>query len=440
MPIRTVVQMTVGKSGSGKTATRFARLISEEILPETDIIHISNFPYNRHVVATAVAAKTGKPALLYLDRLQQIPQDVLERWRKGESGPWQFFEGRPLQDCHIAIDEVHNFVGISHSEAHIAKWMSWLGEIRHQGATIEFLSQHEEKVARVLILEAGIFRRLVHSDERPDPFFHIPLGDWYELRAKLSGVYLACVWEQIGRMVGRKWVIETEKPFWLFPKYFDLYDSYSAPVAGGEKGKASAREFERRSFFGLLWWFIRRHKFPLLMRSWVFIVPIFLLLGGGGWAVGAAMGAVSGTLSSNIRAAIPGPASRPAAARPAVPPARVQAVGFRASGARPSGGPDYVPGPPPVVVVSPVSPVPDVPVRVVLVGDGYVMLAGGEVVRLGGRPVDCPALAGAVLVSVHPAGASVWSVPGATGLCTLRLGRDWMRSAAVGRSAGVYGR
>ena len=39
-------------------------------------------------------------------RLEVIPDDVLQLWRNGYSGPWDYFRGRDLKYCHIAIDEV----------------------------------------------------------------------------------------------------------------------------------------------------------------------------------------------------------------------------------------------------------------------------------------------------------------------------------------------
>ena len=263
-----------------------AKFLSEEILPETSLHHWSNFPYEPHTLAVIAASWSGGDVEEYESRLHRIPDEELAAWRRGESGPWSFFEGKSLTECHIAIDEIHEYCGVSAKPQYLGMWQKWLGTIRHQGATIEFLSQNEGKVARVIKQESGLRRELVHSDERPDPFFRIPLGDWYELRAKCTGTYLAAVWETVGREVNARFVRERDRFHWLLPRYFELYDSYSKPESGGGlKGGPPKGEFERRSALGLLSWFVRKHFFELLQRSWLIWLPVFFICGGGGFVI-----------------------------------------------------------------------------------------------------------------------------------------------------------
>ena len=208
MAVRTSVQFTVGRAGSGKTCLRCGKFLTEELLPETSLHHWSNFPYEPHVLATIAAERCGASAEEFEDRLHVFPPEELAAWRRGESGPWAFFDGKSLADTHIAIDEIHEYAGAGAEGSYLAQWQKWLGTIRHQGATIEFLTQNEAKVARVIKHESGLRRELMHSDERPDPFFHIELGDWYELRAKLTGTYLAAVWETLGREANGRFIRE----------------------------------------------------------------------------------------------------------------------------------------------------------------------------------------------------------------------------------------
>src|SRR5690606_37593265 len=81
----------------------------------------------------------GSDAAQWLERMQLIPPGEIERWREGQSGPWDFFADKDLGQAHIAIDEIHVFCGRNTAAAVRKKWQDWLGEIRHRGATVEFL-------------------------------------------------------------------------------------------------------------------------------------------------------------------------------------------------------------------------------------------------------------------------------------------------------------
>jgi hypothetical protein len=111
MGARSVITLTTGPAGSGKTYVRCARFLVDEWLPERSGVHYSNFPVFREKVAEFVAKKLGKTAEEYLDRIQIIPESVLNGWVSGQSGPWDYFKDKNLDGCHIAIDECHNFCG-----------------------------------------------------------------------------------------------------------------------------------------------------------------------------------------------------------------------------------------------------------------------------------------------------------------------------------------
>lgn len=300
MATRSVVTCTVGPAGSGKSFRRCAHFIINEFLPEHDGVHWSNFPLGEvpadHTyppeyegetfierIANRAAAMHGLDEQKLLQRVKMIPEEELKKWEKGESGPWDFFEGKDLQDAHIAIDEIHNFLDPQAPAAEKRKWRQWLGEIRHQGATVEFISQSDQKIAIELRRESAMLIELQNTETLRDPVFRIELGDWYELRAMLLRRYNSGVQEIASRSaVKGKGSRIYRKFFVLDPWYFQFYDSYSKPQKGGNKGRAQRKQWQRRSPPGLLAWFIARNMPKLAPRVALAAVLVWVLFFDGG--------------------------------------------------------------------------------------------------------------------------------------------------------------
>jgi len=318
MGLRSVVAITCAPAGSGKSYVRCARFLVEEFLPEREGVHYSNFPLGQvpahHAfpperegqtfierIADAVAKKTGKAAADYERRIVTIPDETLERWRDGTSGPWETFHDVELTGAHIAIDEVHVYCGAKHPKPIRQKWQAWLGEIRHRGATVELISQHENKIATELVYEAGAKISLVKLDDERDPFFGILLGDWYELRAKfITGEYTACVMEIEKRDVDGKWRENNRRRFWLRPEFFRFYDSFSAPQSGSGQGSSTpAREFQKRTAAGLVRWFVVRNLVPLFSRMGMALFVVWLVCGGGSMILDRFLGATRAIAEKN---------------------------------------------------------------------------------------------------------------------------------------------
>ena len=83
MGARSVITLTTGPAGSGKTYVRCARFLVDEWLPERKGIHYSNFPVFRDKAAEFVARKLNKTSDELLDRIQIIPDAVLNTWLNG---------------------------------------------------------------------------------------------------------------------------------------------------------------------------------------------------------------------------------------------------------------------------------------------------------------------------------------------------------------------
>src|SRR5581483_6038793 len=183
-------------------------------------------------------------------------------------GPWNTFADEDLSGWHLAIDEIHNYVpkaGIGCRRI-AAAWSKWLGELRHRGATIEFLSQAPAKVSSAIENEAEIRYELVSSKHRPDPFLGVKMEYWYQLQAKLTGIYRPSCWQQELRNVNGKWTVQEESPFWFDDELFGVYDTWSAPIAGGHKGSTGKQPYQLYSLPRLLAWFWWSNAWPLTWR------------------------------------------------------------------------------------------------------------------------------------------------------------------------------
>lgn len=300
MGLRATTLLTTAPAGSGKSYVRCARFLVDDFLRDTDGVHISNFPiglvpdHHPHPpqypgetfidrIAEAVAKARKCDPQEIKQRLEIIPEEVLEKWRDERSGPWEYFADQDLTGAHIAIDEIHNYCGSKASRAHKGKWSKWLGEIRHRGATVEMISQHESKIATEIKHEAGGLIQVVKKDDELDPLFGIHLGDWYELRAKfLTGKYTSCVAQIEKRDEAGKWKVNSVRRWWMTPDYFRFYDSHNAPQSGSGAGTAAPKkEFEKRSALGLIRWFVFRNLPQVFTRALMVSVFLWLIAFGG---------------------------------------------------------------------------------------------------------------------------------------------------------------
>jgi len=297
---RSVLTVTTGEAGSGKSYTRCAAFLTTHFLKESEGIHFSNFPLgvipesHSHKpefegetfvdrIAKRVAKKNDDEEVLAAlrARIQIIPKEVLDSWEKETSGPWEYFKEQNLQDAHITIDEIHNFIGPESSGPHKKRWYQWIGELRHSGAKLEVISQNRGKIPIEVRREAGFWIHCKNTETERDPFFGIELGDWYELRGLITGRYTSSFVEEIRREVlGKEGKPIERRLHKIDPQMFGLYDSYSAPQKSGVKGTASKREFQKRNPLGLLIWFLSRNIGRIIPKLALVAFFAWLLFGG----------------------------------------------------------------------------------------------------------------------------------------------------------------
>lgn len=289
------VMFVSGPPGSGKTYWRCARFLVREFLPNSEGVHVSNFPVKLEpwtdgagVEHPGLVGVLGESLAVDLDataRVKRFAPEEVERWRNQDRqrgapvfGPWDVLADQDISGWHIAIDEIHVYCPAGCDRAISAAWSNWLGEIRHRGATVEFLSQHEKKVHKVIHQHAAIRVELIPGEEMRDPVLGIRCYYWFNLLAKLTGRWSPGVWCHEYRQQGGKWILEHQELFRFEKQLFGVYDSFSAPSTGGIAGHTGRKEYEFMGWPQLLFWFAVGNSTALITRGgWVLVAFVAYL-------------------------------------------------------------------------------------------------------------------------------------------------------------------
>ena len=316
-----VIVLTCAPPGAGKTYVRFARFVWDTWLPEcAPGVHWSNFPvrFDRWTdeqghegpgLAALAADKYGLSDEDVRERVRVIPSAVVDEWRDDRrcEGPWTFFADKDINGAHIAIDEAHAFFPASGRPKHAKMLKDWLAEIRHRGATVEFITQHPGQVCKELVHACGERFILTNLENDREPMAGCRVGDWLELLAGwITGEYRSYVRQERVIQWGSSWKIADSRVFALDPWYFGLYDSFSAPlVSSGGAGMGQLAAWQRYGRLGLLWWFYKRNWFPLSWRAAAISAYVWVaFLGGGNVLVKEFERGVSGLVKAGAPGAV----------------------------------------------------------------------------------------------------------------------------------------
>ena len=298
-----VITLTTGVPGCGKTYVRAARFIVDHFLLDTDGHYYTNFPLNIEEIVTEVHSRQkilSKFSTLffrksnihdkdyYYNRLHIIPDHILHAWRSHVSGPWEYFSNVDLKNAHIAIDEIHNFISKRDDtdKDFVKQWDDFLGEIRHRGCTFEGITQDIDQVSSVFTGRCSLRLELIPCEDLRDPYFKIIMSDWYNLKAAFTGSFHKTVFEVEKRKQGSgRWVVNHTRLFLIVPDYFRFYRSYEASLQdklnGAESSEAPLYEFQKRTKIGLFFWFIRKNFLNLFIRFLFLFIFLWLCFFGG---------------------------------------------------------------------------------------------------------------------------------------------------------------
>ncbi len=294
--MRQPVTITEGRPGSGKTFSRCAYFLTQFFIPEEGGVHLSNFPifklhkkpeFEGETYVDRIASYCEKRWKIPKDhtyqRIQQLPKEVEASWREditeGGSGPWDFFAGKDVTGMHVAIDEAHTVIGRKHSAKHKKAWQDFLGEVRHMGMTWEFITQDLAKLATEVEQHAGTVLSLVDASQCVVPFFNIAIDDLLELLAcYVFRQYVGICWEVQHRRDKGKWIPERAPYAFMWPFFFQFYDSHDAPKSGLLAAvHPPKRAWEEYGPIYLPGWFCRKNFLQVVIP--ITIAGVFVYLG-----------------------------------------------------------------------------------------------------------------------------------------------------------------
>lgn len=321
MSTRSSVLYATGEAGAGKTLDRVQKMIQFMIegdghvycnLPLGEVPTSHAFPprfdgeHFTHRIAKRVCKGKGikvntediancPEIKKQRDRIHLIPEDELNSWNdyprrepKDQEGLaqlkglWSYLEGKNLSGALIVLDEVHNWYGKEHPKWIVKRLQVFLGEVRHMGAAIEFISQTPHKVAREIDHEAGSWIEIHSSHHARDPYIKIPMHDWHELIASITRSWQPMMYvDHYAYRNSRKVRVHTEK-IRIIDTWFAYYNSFSAPHQDGQAGNVKACEWEKHSRLYMLFWFLRRNLLELSKPALIFAALFWLVVLGGG--------------------------------------------------------------------------------------------------------------------------------------------------------------
>jgi hypothetical protein len=243
---------------------------------------------------------------------------------------------------------VHNYVHTRSSPDYVQHWRQWLGELRHAGCTFEAISQYETKIHPLIRHEAGLIRRLTAADDIRDKLFWVRWYDHFQLVAKVRGHWRSRIWYAEFTEENGKWTKTGGGSVPLVPTFYKLYNSYSAPIAGGAKGaRYSPHPYAQMTWPDLLGWYFSRNGLRIALASCFYVLVAWLLVFGGIASIFAsAIRTQAGKTNPATSATAPSPTGSPETdkrhEKPAPPPEPIAAL-WSPRGVFDASGKPYVP-------------------------------------------------------------------------------------------------
>ncbi len=303
--LQAVAMLTTAPMGGFKSYTRGPAFAIDVWLPEYEGILYTTIPLRVDVIAEIAWKKYKIPKEETKRRIHVFSPDLIKSWIRegGNNGPWDI----PLEKvagCHFQFDEFQYFAPRTQEVPRRRLWREWISEVRHEQATVEFLTQDISSIDKDIVSVVPIQYQLVNLGTHRDPLFKIQLNDWYQLRSKFFGYWCPCVAQlEFSRIAGR--LKQEEKEWRVRPnsKYYKAYDSYCKPQkrlkTEGIEDKKTTEEmldekaevketvrknqmpWEKFGWLRLLSWFYFRNFFSLSTRFAILGVLYWLLCLGG---------------------------------------------------------------------------------------------------------------------------------------------------------------
>ena len=293
-----VIILTTGQPGAGKSYSRVRWLVTDYLV-NTEGLYITNLSLKPDAIADYLSKKTGKDRDYYLNRIVVIPDEELKAWRdlkdlnkndlqkiKDDSGFrfGEYMDQFDLSGAHIAIDEFHRYCSKTDPVLLRRIWNDWFAEVRKLGCTFEAITQDISQLPRDFFGKVGEKIDLAPFGNTRDPFFHIKMYDWYQLRGGLTGIIEQSVEQvesikEVSNSGAVSWKETKRDRFSVTQEYFQFYNSFQKSDNSDKVQDFScpALKYKKRIVF----WFLRRNWFPIVWRFAVVIFFFWLCFGGG---------------------------------------------------------------------------------------------------------------------------------------------------------------
>ncbi|MEG1620117.1 MAG: zonular occludens toxin domain-containing protein [Eubacterium sp.] len=295
-----VIILTTGAPGTGKTYSRVRWLVRNFLVENKTGLYITNFRLNADEIAADVAKRTSQSFDEVLSRIVVIPDSELLLWRYLSTSEYKtklqknlddtgfppavFFQQYNLENSHIAIDEFHRYFCKSNSALWGKCWNEFFAEVRKLGCTFEAITQDLSLIPTEFIGKVGYRIDLLPFADERDPFFKIPLFDWYQLRSSYTGDVAQKIcqveYKKGTSFTGRvAWKKAHHENFEITPDYYKFYNSYQA----SEQDQSISHVKQPFEIYGkrIVFWFIRRHFWKLLCRFLLVALFFYGTFGGG---------------------------------------------------------------------------------------------------------------------------------------------------------------
>ena len=303
----TVTLLTTAPMGGYKSYSRGPSFVIDQFLPNHDGHLYTTIPLRVDEIAALAKKRHKIPESETKRRIHVLSQELVLSWTKENSlsGPWDLSLER-LEGSHLQFDEFHHYAPRTQEVERRKKWREWLSEIRHEGATIEFLTQDVTALDERLVKMITLRYDLVNLETQRDPFFKIRMLDWYELRSKSVGYWKPTIVQLEKIKVDGKWkAIDEQRKISPIPAFYNAYDSFSKPhkrvEADTEKSDSvdvenelnkkteivkpknkNLKQWEKRSWLSLVLWFLAKNTWQVFSRFSLIMFLIWVCFMGGG--------------------------------------------------------------------------------------------------------------------------------------------------------------
>ena len=306
------IKYTVGVPGSGKSYTRVRWIIEEFLVNEEGILY-TNLPLHIEVFLDYFEKK-GYDRFILESRIFVIPSDVLRLWKtrdekgmppknpdyveaeddlySGEEseysemqyeyiGPWTYFQHKDISGAHILLDEIQELVHTGSAKKLRTEWNNWLSTIRHENATIEFMTQLDMRVPTELKGIAETKLEIIPNKSKRFPLLPVLNYDWYQMWKGWFDMDMnsSTVHESTTGKGGKKEAVGKPKKYRFDPRFFKFYDT-SNRTTSKKKSSRKKEPWELYSKLQLGFWFFRRNYLCCVLGVAYFFAGLFMLNGG----------------------------------------------------------------------------------------------------------------------------------------------------------------